>query len=82
MAQPATAMGGTTRVRRTSFAVSDPASKKTSLILESVDNDKYFTHRNHSRMMYYLLHLGFFEVPAADLTGVKIDNTYRCNFKM
>lgn len=82
MATPATATGSTTRVRRTPFAVNDPASRKTSLIFESVDNDQYLTNQNYSRMMFYLSPLGFFEVSTADLTGVKIDSTWRYNFKM
>lgn len=74
--------GSSTRVRRTPFAVSDPVSKKSSLIFESVDNDRYLNDKNYSRMMFYLSPLGFFEVRANDLPGVKLDNTWRYNFKM
>jgi hypothetical protein len=74
--------GSTTRVRRTPFAVSDPVSKKSSLIFESVDNDRHLNDKNYSRMMFYLSPLGFFEVSARDLPGVKVDNTWRYNFTM
>jgi hypothetical protein len=42
--------GSTTRVRRTPFAVSDPVSKKSSLIFESVDNDRHLNDKNYGSL--------------------------------